>query len=296
MKRALVTGGCGFIGSYVVQELLKNGYEVIVIDNLVSGKRSNIDATVPVVEVDIRNYQDLLPHINEDDIIFHLAALTSVPGSIENPLPYHETNIKGTYNVFEAAREKKASGVIFSSSAAVYGNQEGVVDETVTPCPNTPYGLQKLMGEALGNMYGNLFSLPVISLRYFNVYGAGNHEEGSYAPVTARFLKARREGRPLSIVDDGTQTRDFVHVTDIARANVLAINLLEKKQSEAINVCSGVSTSIISIADTIGGEKEFLPPRQEIKHSSGNNKKALELLGFSASISLEEGLSALLES
>ena len=295
MKRALVTGGCGFIGSYVVQELLKNGYEVIVIDNLVSGKRSNIDATVPVVEVDIRNYQDLLPHINEDDIIFHLAALTSVPGSIENPLPYHETNIKGTYNVFEAAREKKASGVIFSSSAAVYGNQEGVVDETVTPCPNTPYGLQKLMGEALGNMYGNLFSLPVISLRYFNVYGAGNHEEGSYAPVTARFLKARREGRPLSIVDDGTQTRDFVHVTDIARANVLAISLLEKKRSETINVCSGVSTSIISIADTIGGEKEFLPPRQEIKHSSGNNKKALELLGFSASISLEEGLSALLK-
>ena len=295
MKRALVTGGCGFIGSYVVQGLLKNGYEVIVIDNLVSGKRSNIDATVRVVEVDIRNYQDLLPHINEDDIIFHLAALTSVPGSIENPLPYHETNIKGTYNVFEAAREKKASGVIFSSSAAVYGNQEGVVDETVTPCPNTPYGLQKLMGEALGNMYGNLFSLPVISLRYFNVYGEGNHEEGSYAPVTARFLKARREGRPLSIVDDGTQTRDFVHVTDIARANVLAINLLEKKQGETINVCSGVSTSIISIADTIGGEKEFLPPRQEIKHSSGNNKKALELLGFSASISLEEGLSALLK-
>jgi UDP-glucose 4-epimerase len=292
--KALITGGCGFIGSYVVKELNKAGWQVTVIDNLSAGKRENISDDIPLVQADIRNLDEIVDHIHEGDVVFHLAALTSVPASIENPLPYHETNIKGTYNVLEAARIKKAKGIIFSSSAAVYGNQEGRVDETAPPCPVSPYGLQKLMGEALGNMYSELFSLPVVSLRYFNVYGKGNHEEGSYAPVTARFLKAKREGRALPIIGDGTQTRDFIHVEDVARANVLAAQLLEGKQGHTINVCSGIQTSIISIAEEIGGEKEFLPPRQEVKDSCGNAQKALELLGFSPSILLEEGLKELL--
>jgi UDP-glucose 4-epimerase len=292
--RAVITGGCGFIGSYVVKQLKAEGWDLLVIDNLAAGKRENIDAAVPFVQADIRNFEEVVPHICEGDVIFHLAALTSVPASIENPLPYQETNLRGTYNILEAARIKKARGIIFSSSAAVYGNAEGQVDETMPPCPVSPYGLQKLMGEALGKMYGDLFSLPVISLRYFNVYGQGNHEEGSYAPVTARFLKAKREGNPIPIVGDGAQTRDFIHVEDVARANVLGARLLEDGRSDVFNVCSGISTSVLSIAEAIGGDKEFLPARQEVKHSGGNPKKALELLGFSPSISLEEGLGRLL--
>lgn len=292
--RAVVTGGCGFIGSHVVRELLKQGHEITVIDNLETGKRENIPDTVAFIQADIRNYEEIAKHIQEDDVIFHLAALTSVPGSIENPLAYHETNIRGTYNILEAARSKNAKGVIFSSSAAVYGNKEGMVDENTPPCPMSPYGLQKLMGEALAKMYSELFSLPTVALRYFNVYGKGNHEEGSYAPVTARFLKTTREGKLLPIVGDGTQTRDFVHVEDVARANVLAIKFIEEKKNDVFNICSGIGTSVISIAETIGGEKEFLPARQEIKHSCGDPTKALKLLGFSPSISLEEGIKELL--
>lgn len=292
--KAIVTGGCGFIGSYVVKELISSGYEVLVIDSLINGKRENIDKNIPFVEADIRNYSAILPNIEEGDVIFHLAALTSVPGSLENPLSYNETNIAGTFNIFEAARIKKAKGIIFSSSAAVYGNQDGMMDETKETHPENPYAFQKLFGEDIGKQYATLYNLPFVGLRYFNVYGKGNHEEGSYAPVTARFLKAKREGKPLPIVGDGTQTRDFIHVEDVAKANVKAIQLLEDSKSEIINVCSGTPVSIIGIARRIGGEIETLPPRQEIKHSCGDPKKALKLLGFSPSITLEEGLQNLL--
>jgi UDP-glucose 4-epimerase len=290
MQRAVVIGGCGFIGSYVVRELSKKGYEIMVLDNLSTGRRENIADTIAFNEADIRNYDDIAKHIQEGDIVFHLAALTSVPASIENPLPYHETNIRGTYSVFEAARAKKAKGIIFSSSAAVYGNQEGVMDELKVTHPENPYAFHKVFGEHLGQQYTSLYELPFVALRYFNVYGKGNHEEGSYAPVTARFLKAKHEGRPLPVVGDGTQTRDFIHVEDVARANVEAIQLLEKKRSEIINICSGAPMKIIDVAHMVGGDIEHLPPRQEIKHSCGNASKAKELLNFESSISLESGI------
>ncbi len=295
MQRAIVTGGCGFIGSYVVKELVKAGYHVLVIDNLTSGKRENVEPGITVHEADIRRYKEIEHLIQEGDVVFHLAALTSVPLSIEHPLTYHRTNIKGTYNVFEAARVKKAKGIIFSSSAAVYGNQEGIMDEAKTPHPENPYAFQKLFGEQLGQQYASLYGLPFIALRYFNVYGKGNHEEGSYAPVTARLLKAKREGKPLPLVGNGEQTRDFIHVEDVAKANALAAKLIEKKQSEIINICSGKPVKIIDIAHMIGGDIEHLPPRQEIKHSCGNSAKAKELLHFQPSISFEKGILNLLK-
>jgi UDP-glucose 4-epimerase len=176
----------------------------------------------------------------------------------------------------------------------VYGNQEGVMDENKETHPENPYAFHKVFGEELGTLYSSLYSLPCVALRYFNVYGKGNHEEGSYAPVTARFLKAKRENKPLPLVGDGEQTRDFIHVEDVAHANVLALQLIEKKQSEIINICSGNPIKIIDIAHMVGGDIEHLPLRQEIKHSCGNPQKALELLGFSPSISLEEGIQNLL--
>lgn len=296
MKRAVVTGGCGFIGSYVVRKLIEEGYNVTVIDNLSTGKRGNIPEGVTFIEGDIRDLSTMEDSIHKGDIVFHLAALTSVPGSIETPLEYNETNIRGTYTVLEACRKREAAGVVFSSSAAVYGSQEGEVSESMSPLPESPYALEKHVGEQIGLQYAKLFSLPFVALRYFNVYGKGNHEQGSYAPVTARFLKSKREGKPLTIIGTGEQTRDFIHVEDVAQANTLAINLINSKTSDVINVCSGRSYSIVSIATMIGGEKEFTTPRNEIQHSKGSPVKAKDVLGFTPSISLEEGIKNLLES
>lgn len=294
-KRAVVTGGCGFIGSYVVQELIKNKYTVIVIDNLSQGKKESLPNEVTLITADIRNYKEVENVVEENDIIFHLAALTSVPLSIENPLPYHETNIAGTYNILEAARVKKASGIIFSSSAAVYGNQEGVMTENTPPSPESPYASQKYIGEQLCNLYSRLHGIPAVCLRYFNVYGKGNHEQGSYAPVTARFLKARREGTPLFVTGDGEQTRDFIHVEDVAKANISAVSLLTKKPFEIINVCSGISSKIIKIAKQIDTNNiQFLPARNEIKDSLGDATKFHMLIPKEETISFEDGLKNLL--
>ena len=229
-KRAVVTGGCGFIGGYVVRELLKNGYHVIVIDILIQGEQSTLPDEVDFVHADICDYDTVKDIIQEGDIIFHLAALTSVPGSIDRPFTYYTTNVTGTQTVLEAARVQKAGGVVFSSSAAVYGSQEGILDEAKIPKPESPYALHKYFGEELCHSYTTLYGLSTICLRYFNVYGPGNHEAGSYAPVTAIFIKNKREGSPLHITGDGSQTRDFIHVKDVARANALAVSLLTNRK------------------------------------------------------------------
>lgn len=294
MKRAIVTGGCGFIGSYLVKELIDAGYKVVIFDNLSTGKQENIPSSVTFIQGDIRTFEQVLNVIEKDDIVFHLAALTSVPASIEHPHLYHETNILGTIHVMEAVRQKKAKGIIYSSSAAVYGSQEGTMNETLPTHPESPYAFQKAFGEQLGKHYNELYNVPFVALRYFNVYGQGNHEEGSYAPVTARFLKAKREGKPLSIIGTGEQTRDFIHVKDVVHANILAVKLIEKGAFEIINVCSGKATSIIDVAHAVGGEREHHPPRQEIMHSIGTNEKAKSLLGFSPTIELADGIQRLL--
>ena len=294
MGRAVVIGGAGFIGSYVVRELLSQNFNVVVIDNLSVGKKENIPTNIPLIVADITNKNELMMHIKEGDIIFHLAALTSVPESIEYPEKYNAVNVEGARNVFEIARIKKVRGIIFSSSASVYGNQEGVMHETNPTKPESPYAQSKVEGENLGKKYAEEYKLPSVSLRYFNVYGKGNNETGSYAPVTARFLKQKREGSLLTITGDGSQTRDFIHVEDVARANVFAIKLLDNKESEILNISSGKATSVKEIANIIGGEIEYLPERKEIKHSLGDNTKAKELLGWEPSISIEEGIKELL--
>lgn len=296
-QRAVVTGGCGFIGGYLVRELLADGYDVIVIDNLIQElfdeKRKKLPE-VTFIHADVCEYEKIVSVINEGDVIFHLAALTSVPGSLETPLPYHNTNIVGVYNVLEAARVQHARGVIFSSSAAIYGSQEGLLSEDTKPHPESPYATQKLVGETLCESYAIQYGLPSIALRYFNVYGEGNHEEGSYAPVTARFLKAKREGKHLSVVGDGEQTRDFIHVKNIAQVNVAAANLLTPKYFEIINVATGTGTKVIDIAHMVGGEIDHLPPRTEPKNSTGNNEKLFNLIPHIELILLEEGLREML--
>lgn len=293
-QRTVVIGGAGFIGSYVVQELIKEGFSPIVIDNLHTGKRENIPNDITFHQIDILDKEKLEEILQEGDVIFHLAALTSVPESIENPLPYHKTNIEGTYTLLEVARIKKASGIIFSSSAAVYGNKEGVVSEEEITKPESPYGLHKLIGEQLLEMYNKLYGISTISLRYFNVYGKGQPETGSYAPVMARFLKEKRLGRPLPIVGDGSQTRDFVNVVDVAKANVKALHLIQEKKNFVINICGGKEMSVKEVADMISEKQINIPPRVEIMRSCGNNAKAKEKLGWDITIPFEEGIKELL--
>lgn len=292
-NRVIVTGGAGFIGSYVVRELLKDGYEAIVIDNLSKGKIENIPDGATFHNIDILEKEKLEEVIQEGDVIFHLAALTSVQESIENPIPYHEANIRGTYTVLEAMRTKNALGIIFSSSAAVYGNKEGIVTENEITKPESPYGLHKLIGEQLLESYNKLYGIGTVSLRYFNVYGKGQPETGSYAPVMARFLKEKRLGNPLPIVGDGSQTRDFVNVIDVAKANVKALNLMNDKKNFVINICGGKETSVKEIADMISDKQINIPPRTEIMRSCGNNAAAKEKLGWDITIPYEEGIKEL---
>jgi UDP-glucose 4-epimerase len=293
-QRAVVIGGAGFIGSYIVRELLSLNYNVVIIDDLSTGSKERIPNNVPLLIQNICDYDTLLTCINEGDIIFHLAALVSVPLSLEKPREAHEINIRGTYNVLEVARVKKAYGVIFSSSAAVYGNQEGIVSESIATLPQTPYGLHKLMGEQLAILYTNCFSLPTVTLRYFNVYGKGHHETGSYAPVIAKFLQQKRNNLPITITGDGLQTRDFVHVEDVARANVMAIELLSTPKNYCLNVCTGESYTIKKIAELVGGTIDFIPARNEIKQSRGDNTRIQETLHWEATVTLENGIEKLL--
>lgn len=293
-KRAVVIGGAGFIGSYVVKELLNQQYDVLIIDNMSTGKKENVPHEASLALEDIRNYESLLTHIQEGDIIFLLAALVSVPISLEKPHEGHENNIRGMYNVFEVARVKHAFGVIFSSSAAVYGNKEGIVTEQDSISPETPYGLHKAIGEQMAKLYTECFNLPTVCLRYFNVYGKGHHEEGSYAPVIAKFLKLSKEQKPLTVTGDGSQTRDFVHVEDVARANILAIPLLSETKNYCFNICTGESFSIKKIAETIGGTIVYTEKRMEINSSLGDNTQAKNILAWAPSKKLQEGIRELL--
>lgn len=293
--RAVVIGGAGFIGSYVVHQLISENYNVHVFDNLSSGSLLRLPKNISFYKGDIRNFNELKNQLEPGDTVFHLAAFTSVPKSFEDPLAAHEINILGTYNVFEAAREKKVKMIIFSSSAAVYGSQEGLMKEEASVHPESPYALHKVIGEQLGQLYATSFNVPTTCLRYFNVYGPGNNEEGSYAPVTARFAKAKRENRPLPIVGDGNQTRDFIHVKDVARANICAAKkLVESIGYNIYNISSGKESIINDIANMVGGAKEYLPARTEIKFSCGDNTKAKNELRWTPQITLKEGLQELL--
>lgn len=292
--KAVVVGGAGFIGSHMADALLSEGYEVHVIDNLSGGKKENIPTGAHFHEVDIRAHDALAPIMAGAEYVFHFAALPRVQYSIDHPVETNEVNITGTLNVLLAAKDANVKRVVYSASSSAYGDQPTLpLSEDMLPDPISPYGLQKYVGERYARVCSEVYGLPTVSLRYFNVYGPRLDPEGAYALVIGKFLKQRKEGVPMTITGDGSQSRDFTHVRDVVSANLLAARSEKVGKGEVINIGAGRNISINHIAELIGGPVEHIAPRLEPKHTLADNQRAKDLLGWEPSVSLEEGIAEL---
>ncbi|MCR4276438.1 MAG: NAD-dependent epimerase/dehydratase family protein [Candidatus Parcubacteria bacterium] len=291
-KRAVVTGGAGFIGSHLVGALLEKGYAVSVVDSLVAGKRELVPAAATLHVVDVRDAEALVPLLRGADVVFHLAALPRVEYSIQHPAETHGVNVTGTVNVLAAVRN--GTRVVLASSAAVYGDMDAsLLSEDLPATPVSPYGLHKYVSEQYLALANRLYGIQTVSLRFFNVYGPGLDPEGPYALVVGKFLKLRKERKPLTIIGDGEQTRDFIHVRDIVAALIAAGESPEVGNGEVINIGTGRGTSVNELADAFGGEREYVPPRIEPRTSCALVTRAKDLLDFTASVSLVDGITEL---
>ncbi|MDO8593476.1 MAG: NAD-dependent epimerase/dehydratase family protein [bacterium] len=293
-KIAVVTGGAGFIGSHLAAVLLAEGYAVKVVDNLSGGKRKKVPQEAVFFELDINNTEELAKVIAGAEFVFHLAALPRVQYSIEHPLETNRANVDGTVSVLTAAHDANVKRVVYSASSSAYGDQAVMpLTEDMLANPQSPYGLQKYIGELYCRLWSEVYGLPTVSLRYFNVYGPGASAEGAYALVIAKFLKQRTLGGPMTITGDGMQTRDFTHVRDVVRANILAAHSQKVGKGEVINVGAGQNVSVSRIAELIGGPIAHIAPRLEPHDTLADNARAKELLGWMPNVSLEDGIAEL---
>ena len=258
MQKAIVTGGAGFIGSHLVDELIKQGVEVTILDNLSTGKKENINPKAEFIECDIfkDTYGDLIFLLNGADTVFHLAAKTTVQESIEKPSLYNNINVVGTLNLLEAAAAMKVKRFIFSSSSSVYGNAKVPTSEDHPLNPISPYALNKLIGEQYCKLYSEIYNIDTVCLRYFNVYGDRMNNEG-YKLVFPIFKEQILNNKPLTINNNGEQRRDFIHVNDVVRANILVAKHSNNFNGDIYNVGNGKNYSINERADMFGGEKQY---------------------------------------
>ncbi len=298
MSKYLVTGGAGFVGTNIVKELIRQGNQVVVFDNYAAGKKEDhLLSEAEYVEGDIRNSDDLNSVCKQGfDGIFHLAALPRVLFSVENPLETHDVNVTGTLNVLLAAKKYKIKRVVFSTSSAAYGSQETVpfLEDGTIKKPISPYALHKFIGEEYCRLFSELYGVETVSLCYFNIYGPYLDPDGAYALVIGKFLKLKKENKSLPIRGDGKMQRDYVHVADVVRANILAMTVESVGRGEVVNIGSGVATSVNEIAALIGGEIEYVPVLPgEPAVSVANITKAKKLLGWEPTIRLEEGVAEL---
>lgn len=298
-KTVIVTGGAGFIGSHLTKSLLAENFNVHVIDNLSSGKRGNVPDEAVFHLCDIRHPHDLrkvFKKIGTIDCVFHLAAVPEIEISQKNPFKTNETNVVGTDYVLGASYEFGVKKVIYSSSCSIYGNQTVLpIHETATPSPMSPYAFHKQIGELYCALYSQSCNLPTVSLRYFNVYGPNQSFKNAYSGAISVFLNQIKTNQPLTITGDGTQTRDFVHVFDVVRANIMAMQSDKVGHGETINIGSGRECTIDTVATIFGGEKKYMPAREEIKGSRADILMAKKLLGWVPTVTLEEGITALLQ-
>lgn len=256
--RVLVTGGAGFIGSHLVDALVNDGYSVVVIDNLSTGKRSQVNKKAKFIKADIRNLKKIKPYFKGTDRVFHLAARVHIQPSIKDPVPTFDNNVTGTLNVLLASRDAGVKRVIYSASSSAYGDQDTApLYEEMTPHFKNPYALSKYVGEELCRLFSGLYGLTTVSLRYFNVYGPRQVATGVYAAVLGTFIKQFKDGEPLTIVGDGNTQRDFTHVFDVVKANLAAAKSDKVGRGEVINIGTGKNYSINEVASMI-----LTPPEQ----------------------------------
>jgi len=293
MKKAIVTGGAGFIGSNLVDQLVSDGVDVTVIDNESSDCNEkfywNSDSNNYIL--DICDYDSIRPLFKNVDVVFHVAAEARIQPTLENPILAAKTNFLGTCTVLQCAKEAGVKRVVYSSTSSAYGlkNESPNIEIMSKDCLN-PYSVTKVGGEELCKMYTDLFGLETVFFRYFNVYGERQPIKGQYAPVIGIFLRQKSNGEPMTIVGDGEQRRDFTHVKDVVKANILAADLGNKKiVGELINIGTGKNHSILEIKDLIKGEFIHIAKRQgEARITLANNEKAKILLGWTPTIELED--------
>jgi UDP-glucose 4-epimerase len=301
MSHYVVTGGAGFIGSAIVRGLLREGArKVVVIDNLLTGHERNIEevrASVDFQRADIRNYAEIAPLIRGAAVVFHEAAIPSVPRSIDDPVPSHECNIDGTFNVLRAAHEGAVGRVVYAASSSAYGDTDVLPKvESMTPRPKSPYALQKLVGEYYCSVFSSVYALETVALRYFNVYGPRQDPTSAYSGVLSLFMKAALERTAPTIFGDGEQSRDFTFVDDVAGLNL--------KAARAANVSGNVynagnggritlnqAWALLQKLEGVEIPAHFGPPRRgDVRDSQADTVAVARDLGHAPQFSFEEGM------
>ncbi len=300
MSLYLVTGGAGFIGSHIVDELVRLGKKVRVIDNFSTGKKENIFHVldrIELIEGDIRNEKDLKIALKDVDFVLHQAALRSVPRSIDDPISTNDVNITGTLLLLKVAKELNIKRVVYASSSSVYGDsQELPKVETQLPKPVSPYAVSKLTGEYYCRVYSKTFGLETVSLRYFNVFGPRQDPKSQYAAVIPKFITSAILDEELEVHGDGKQSRDFSYIDNVVKANILACEA-KNVSGEVFNIACNKNYTVLEIAKTIG---EILDKKVKIKHTDvrpgdvrhtlADISKAEKLLGYKVQVDFYEGM------
>jgi UDP-glucose 4-epimerase len=307
MKKSLVTGGCGFIGSHLVDALIAKGQKVYVIDDLSSecNEEFYYNNEAVYLHEDIKNYDKIEGFFKNIDYVFHLAAESRIQPTLNRPQETCMTNFVGTCNVLEASKNSGVSRFFYSGTSSAYGRKNSSIaykilnkpcelrESMPTDCLN-PYSVSKVAAEDLCKIYSSLWGLNTITFRYFNVYGERQPTKGKYAPVIGLFMKQKNENKPMTIVGDGKQRRDFTHVSDIVKANILAMESedITGVSGEIFNVGTGINHSILEIASMIGGEVEHLPPRLgEAQQTLADISKISHSFDYQPSVRLEDWIS-----
>ena len=291
-------GGAGFIGSNLVDALVERGDDVIVVDNLSTGYRRNLNPAAPLENIDIAvDSEGLTSALEGRDVVFLTAALARVPRSIEDPVGTHTVNVTGSLRVMNAAVDAGVRRLVYSSSSSVYGDQPALpLTEDMVPGPLNPYACQKYMSEIYARNFSRIYGLQTVCLRYFNVYGPRQVTEGAYRLVISIFMDQRARGEPLTIHGDGQQTRDFTWVGDVVRANILAAESDRVGRGEPINVGAGAEVSIKRVAELIGGPVVHVPPRGfDERFKRAGIDRARQLLGWEPRVQIEEGIRRIME-
>ncbi len=294
MKKAAVIGGAGFIGCNIVNELVKNGTEVVIIDDLSTGFIKNINDNAKFVQLDISNLEqseELTEELKGCEVVFHTAALARVQPSIINPVDFDKVNTNGTVNLLKCCVDAGVKRVVYSASSSCYGTAETFpTPETHNTNPLSPYGLQKYIGELYCKMFSQVYDIDTVCLRYFNVYGERMNLEGAYKLVIAIFADQYKKGLPLTITNTGEQRRDFTYVQDVVQANILAGTHKDNLLGESFNIGNGNNYSVNEVADIFGGEKDYYKKVLEPFETLADNTKARKILRWNPKGNLKNWL------